>query len=347
MRSIGGRWAGALLAAVWLGCGSDAGDAGRAQSPNGTDASGVAVAKPARSRGAQDPDATAPILVSVRLRPDPPVPGESIHAVARVEDGAGGYTLSYLWDVAGRRIEDETGSIVLPSLRKGDRVEVAVTARSAAGTSDAVRAEAEVENTAPTVLDLRVEERYGSEGELRGWEAQAWARDPDGDDVELEYTWILNDRPTDVDTTLYPTDTLKRGDRLRVRVVANDGEDESDAAESGTLEVGNTAPEIVSTPPRLDASGRFVYDLEVTDADGDRSFRYELVEGPRGMKLDSSRGVLTWEPEEDQAGKHRVEIAVADRSGGRSTQSFLIPVVVRELDSDAGSDAGGPPANTQ
>ena len=338
MGTIGFRGAGALLAIVSLACGSDRVEPGKAHSPRGTTPSEVAATRLAESFGADDPDTTSPTLVSVWLQPDPPVPGEVIRAVVRVGDGHGGYALRYRWDVAGRVVEDETGAIELPALRRGDQVRVTVTAQNAAGTSEAVSAESEVENTEPTILDLRIEEKYGSEGDLEGWEARAWARDPDGDNVEIEYTWLLNDRRTDVDSSIYPTDALKRGDRLRVRVVATDGEDESDIAESGTLEVGNTAPVIVSMPPRVDASGLFAYELEVTDADGDRSFRYELVEGPRGMKMDAFRGKLTWRPQEDQAGKHSVEIAVDDRRGGRSTQSFLIPVV-------KGLTFDSPPAN--
>jgi hypothetical protein len=344
MRSIGSRWAGALLAAAWLGCGGDAGDPGRAAAPDADLSGDLELATSEHLLEDDDSEITPPDLMGVLLSPDPPVPGEVIRAVARVEDGGEGYTLRYRWNVAGREIEDDSGAIVLPMLRRGERIEVTVTARNAAGTSEAVSVETEVENTAPVVMDLRVQERYGSEGALEGWEANAWARDADGDDIELEYTWFLNDRPTDVDTTIYPTDALKRGDRVSVQVVASDGDDESEIAESGVLEVGNSSPEIVSTPPRLDDSGRFTYEIEVTDADGDRHFRYELVEGPQGMRIDAFRGKLTWKPEQDQAGKHRVEIAVTDRNGGRSTQSFLIPVVVKELGADREEDS--PPAST-
>lgn len=345
MGSIGWRGAGALLAMVSLGCSGDSADPGEARGPAGSGTNEVAVARPAELLGADDPDTTAPTLVNVRLQPDPPESGEVIRAVARVEDGEGGYVLQYIWDVAGRTIADENGAIELPDLRKGDRIEVTVTASNSAGISESLSAETEIENTEPTVLDLRIEEKFESEGELAGWEAHVWTRDPDGDDIELEYIWFLNDRLTEVETAVYPTDELKRGDRLRVRVVASDGEDESELAESGTLEVGNTSPVIASQPPRLDATGRFAYELEVTDADGDRNLRFELVEGPRGMTLDRFAGKVTWQPEEDQAGKHRVEVAVEDGNGGRSTQSFLIPIVVKGIEPEPDTDA--PPANAR
>ena len=155
--------------------------------------------------------------MSVQLQPDPPASGDLVRAVVRVEDGEGGYALHYLWEVAGRTFEDDSGAIQLPSLRKGAQVAVTVTASNAAGVSESLSSYTEIENSPPTVLDLKVEEKFSDEGELEGWEAQAWARDPDGDDVELEYIWLLNDRPTEVETALYRTDSLKRGDQIKIK----------------------------------------------------------------------------------------------------------------------------------
>ena len=119
--------------------------------------------------------------------------------------------------------------------------------------------------------------------------------------------------------------------QLRVSVVASDGEAESAAAESRTLEIANRPPVIVSTPEGLDASSRFFYRVEVVDGDGDRNLRYELLKGPRGMEMDAVFGELTWTPEPDQTGTHRVKVAVDDRHGGRATQAFDIPIAVMEL----------------
>jgi hypothetical protein len=90
-------------------------------------------------------------------------------------------------------------------------------------------------------------------------------------------------------------------------------------------------PVIVSTPEKLDPSSRFFYRVEAEDGDGDRNLRYELLKRPRGMEMDVVTGELTWTPERDQAGTHRVEVAVDDRHGGRATQAFDIPITVTEL----------------
>ena len=186
-------------------------------------------------------------------------------------------------------------------------------------------------NSPPTIVSLRIEERRGEDNEVAFWEARIWGRDPDGDAIEYRYRWLVNDRVTGVQGSGFPARELTRGDRLRVSVVASDGEAESAAAESRTLEIANRPPVIVSTPEGLDPSSRFFYRVEVVDGDGDRNLRYELLKGPRGMEMDGVFGELTWTPEPDQAGTHRVEVAVDDRHGGRATQAFDIPITVMEL----------------
>jgi hypothetical protein len=164
------------------------------------------------------------------------------------------------------------------------------------------------------------------------------ADDADGDALTFDYAWRIDGSDTGQKGTSFPTTSLRRGDRLTVRVVASDGEDESAPTESAPVEVANSAPEITSRPRGLDASGKFHYALAATDSDGDRGFRYELVQGPEGMELDAASGELDWEPRLDQTGEHRVEVVVDDRHGGRSTQVFVLPVVAHEV------EAASPPA---
>lgn len=277
-------------------------------------------------------------IQNVRLSPDPPVSGEPVRASVRVTHPPGEpYELEYEWDIAGRTINGDMASVDLPRLRRGQRVRVRVTASSASGDRHEGFAESEIPNTPPQMMDLdvRVKPTRDDEGEI--WEAVAWAQDPDSDPVSYEYTWLKNGREMDVTSAELPTSSLRRGDRIRVRVVASDGMDESPEAESGTLEVGNATPEITSRPPALEGSGEYRYKVEARDSDGD-SLRFELVEGPQGMKLNPSSGDILWTPTPDQVGRHNVEIAVSDVHGGRGTQSFVIPII---------AGPGGTPASVR
>lgn len=272
---------------------------------------------------------TGPVIHSVRLVPPNPVGGTRIRA--QVDARAPGDIrpeLEFRWHVRGRTLDAESPMIELPELRRGDQVAVSVVAIHGGERTAAMSASGRVENTRPRVRDVRLRRRtVGAGGEE--WLAEAWGDDPDGDPVELSYTWLVNDKPSDQKGQSFPTDKLKRKDRLSVRVVANDGVEDSTPARSGQVTIENSAPDVASTPPPLDASGRYRYQIEAIDADGDRGLTYTLAEGPRGMKVDRSSGLVSWTPSSDQAGRHRVEVLIEDGKGGKTSHAFEIPIVAQ------------------
>ena len=305
---------------------------------------GAVAEMPGSSAQAEEGD--VPVVEQVSLEPASPLPGDLVRARVRVS-GPGPHRLHYSWTLGGRAFEDETGVAEVPNLRKGERVAVRVVASNDDGQSEAVIQEVRVGNSAPTLVDLRVNERAGYEGEPDFvWAAEARAVDLDGDGMTYEYRWLVDGRESEHAGSVLPVDELRRGQSVRVRARASDGDDWSEWAESGTIAIENAAPEITSIPPRLDEQGVFHYAIEVRDPDGDRSMRYELVRGPRGMKLDPASGELHWEPELDQAGVHAVEIAVDDRHGGRAEQSFRLPIVVRNVDGEDEQSGHSVPAAT-
>jgi len=88
----------------------------------------------------------------------------------------------------------------------------------------------------------------------------------------------------------------------------------------------NDAPIIVSKPVLSARTGvEYKYDVNGADPDvGDR-LTYSLVDGPQGMSIDATTGVISWTPDESQIGKHKVTVRVSD-SGGNvpDEQSFEI-----------------------
>jgi hypothetical protein len=326
------------LVMLLLACGG--GEEGHRQEASSTaDVKQDAPASPDSEASADDIDWDEEVIasgvLSARFSPDPPVSGESVRVRVDVTGRSPrSKDFSYEWRVAGRDVLGKESQIELPELDRGAEVWVRVSYSDDAGFSDEIEISSRVANRPPRVRDLRLGQRMDpDEGEQ--WVAKASGTDPDGDDLEYRYTWLVNGDPSSVSGDSIPTDTLKRGDTVRVRVVAFDGDRESIPAESGTVTVANASPEISSTPPRLSADGRFAYEILAEDPDGDVPLHYELVAGPRGMELDRQSGELRWVPELDQAGDHRVEIAVEDGSGGRATQEFILPIVL---------EAGGVPA---
>ena len=285
------------------------------------DADSVAIAP-------DDDEIDAAEILELHLSPNPPHSRERVRV--RVDVAGKGHRaeeLRYEWKVAGREVPGRGPTIVLAKLPKGAEVSVKVTYTNRSGLSDEREILGRVANQPPRMRDLRLSQSTDP-NLAHMWIAEASGDDPDGDDLEYRYTWILNGKVSAFKGKNLSTRELKRGDTVRLRVVAFDGDDESAAAESGTVRVANASPEILSTPPRLGADGRFDYSITAEDPDGDRPMRYELVRGPPGMEIDGRTGRLLWSPEMDQAGNHRIEIAVDDLHGGRATQEFALPIIV-------------------
>ena len=68
----------------------------------------------------------------------------------------------------------------------------------------------------------------------------------------------------------------------------------------------------------------YTYDVEAVDPDGD-TLEFSLLTHPTGMTINSTTGVISWTPTENQIGENEVVVEVSD--GSRSTiQEFTIIV---------------------
>ena len=285
-----------------------------------------------------------PFIEDVSLDPVEPLPGDVVHASARVV-APGSYELSYSWTFAGHAFDGDVPAVTLPELRKGDPVVVSVVASNGSGASEPVRLEVRVGNRPPRLTQLRVHEQAGRVGESEaGFIVETRGIDPDAEALAYEYVWLVNEHRSHHRDELLPRADLEPGDRIRVRVRVGDGDDWSDFAESGTIRVENFPPQILSTPPGLDATGSFHYAIQVEDRDDDADLRYALSQAPPGMKLDPMTGELHWEPGRDQVGQHTIELSVEDRHGGRAEQSFRLSVAAARLGGEVGRSGEPVPA---
>jgi Putative Ig domain len=71
----------------------------------------------------------------------------------------------------------------------------------------------------------------------------------------------------------------------------------------------------------------YTYQVQAVDPDGD-PLTYRLVAGPKGMQIDPTTGLLTWNPDADQVGRYEIEVEVSDGRGGIDKQSFTLEVTV-------------------
>lgn len=87
---------------------------------------------------------------------------------------------------------------------------------------------------------------------------------------------------------------------------------------------GNEPPIFKSNPPQAAKVGQ-TYTYQVEAIDDNDNLNFSLNMAPDGMSINSSTGLIEWTPEEDQIGKHDIQIKVSD--GWHSiTQDFKIEV---------------------
>jgi hypothetical protein len=330
MRRIGGVALAVALALPATGCGS-----------------GSEPAAPAQAAGPvadeEWEENTIPVIESVRLEPDAPAVGASVTARVRVDDPDGDeIELGFAWSVNGRAARASGDTLSLGSAMKGDALAVTVTASDGWDESDPVTVRAIVGN-APPVLQAVAFDPLGTIHRGQPVTARPIAQDGDGDPLEFEYTWWVNDRELSERTDLLDTSRLRRGDRVRVRVVASDGSSRSNEVMSEPIRVENSPPKILSTPANAGTADSYRYKVEAEDPDGDRRLRFRLEEGPPGMTIDPIGGELAWTPPAGAKGSHPVAVVVDDLQGGESEQRFTVELGEPEPEKPAATaEAAGP-----
>jgi hypothetical protein len=282
-----------------------------------------------RAGGAEGASAERPGIEALRLVPSRPRPGDRVTASADLSGAEGERVeLDYEWYVDGRRLPAERGaSLHVEGAEKGTRIEVVAVARGRGGVSEPARASARVANQPPVLHDV-ILEPLAEVSVLNDVTARPRASDADGDAIRYRYTWRVNGERVEGEGEgqVLRAERFARGDLIELEVVASDGEDESEPLRSAAIEVVNAGPRFHSKPGRIDADGVFRYRAEVEDPDGDRRFRYRLVKGPRGMRLDPLDGQVTWAPGPEQSGRHEVVLEAEDAQGAATSQTFHVQV---------------------
>jgi hypothetical protein len=307
------RWVCAMATLAALACG-DADESGPAA--GGLRAFGA---------GAPQSEATenrAPLVTDVGFTSRAPTPGVPLEARFEASDPDGdGVTLEIEWRLNGRVVQSGDARSWMPgALQEGDRIELRVTASDGQLASSA-SASLRMGNRAPEIANVVLDPASAGRGDtLR---ATPVAHDPDGDELELAYEWLVNDEVVGgVTKDQLELRDASRGDRVRVRVRVSDPSGNEVTAESQEITLVNAAPRLEKFDGFETGEGGFSKQMKAVDPDGDRGLRFVLAEGPRGMTIDPLDGLLTWKPEPGTAGKFPVQVEVADPQGASSALRF-------------------------
>ena len=269
-----------------------------------------------------------PKVERLELEPKPLRPGQVARATATASDPDGGSPqILFAWHADGKHLEGQTRS-TLPTegMRRGTVLEVTAKAYDGALASEEVKVRTRLGNTPPEVRSVVI----GPAGVVRPnevVEAIVESEDSDGDSIELTYRWFVNGKER-ATKSKFSTKGLRRDDRVEVEVTPHDGTDLGKARRSQTLKLVNSPPVFMTrgVPQPKRTGDLFVYEFEAKDPDGDRTLRWELLEGPAGMSIDSILGTLTWQPDRKEVGKHPVEIRVSDPHGDSTAMRFHLEV---------------------
>ncbi len=151
------------------------------------------------------------------------------------------------------------------------------------------------------------------------------------DDLDtITYTFDLKPDGMTIDSNgkITWTPTYQQASQTFMVIVnVSDGNDFDTQTFSITVMNVNDEPAITSTPI-LSAieDAQYLYDVNAVDVDiGDRLI-YSLDTAPLGMSIDSSTGLITWVPTNEQVGDNEVIVNVTDSIGAFATQGFSIIV---------------------
>ena len=151
--------------------------------------------------------------------------------------------------------------------------------------------------------------------------------DREGDEVTLHYEWTkdeitdLGDQPA---LSLKETD-FARGDRITLKVTPDDGTLKGTPVNSVII-IANSSPVITPSPDTFKFDGDvYEYQVRATDPDGD-SLTYALHESPKGMTIDPSTGIITWNIPPGYTGKSPVTVSATDGQGGKVMQNFVLEI---------------------
>jgi|694.fasta_scaffold16546_2 RHS repeat-associated protein len=182
-------------------------------------------------------------------------------------------------------------------------------------------------NTAPSIASLAPINAFVD----RPYNYLVTASDTEGDTLSFYLQEAPEGLSIDINSgkITWTPNNLQIGEHLvKVRVLDRRG---AEAIQSFLINVtpdlANRSPVIQSTPLLEIKEGElYSYQINATDADAD-SLTFDLPIKPEGMSIDSTTGLIVWNPKSNQYGNQNVIVRVRDGHQGTTLQTFTINVI--------------------
>lgn len=272
-------------------------------------------AAPAALAAEESAPVVAPTVTKLVIQPEAPTVSSQISVLFTSTSD----DVLFQWYRNGTELAGQTGMTLAPlELRKGDKITITAHTGEQEESVSAV-----LDNSLPSVQSVRL----APEAIHRGVDitAEATGFDADDDFLDFTYRWEINGDVDTVNTgSVYPGNSIQRGDKVSVIVTPHDDEGAGTDFVSVPVVIPNAAPTIVSTPPLTYEAGSFSYRINAVDQDGDR-VNFSLGEAPVGMTIDSG-GLINWSFGDLETSEHDVEVIAIDSEGLSTSQIFSVSI---------------------
>ena len=153
---------------------------------------------------------------------------------------------------------------------------------------------------------------------------EAKAFDAENERIRYRYMWKVNDGEIRTEgRAVFPANRHKKGDMVRVDVVASDGNTDSSPS-SLSVTIANSPPEWIEDPRSVQKIDG--HQVQAQDIDGD-PLVYSLEGAPQGMSIDAQTGKLAYQGSKDaKKGPYDIHVLATDSDGAFVKWSFSITV---------------------
>jgi hypothetical protein len=250
-------------------------------------------------------------MYKIELSPSYPSKNNAITAKVKSVNPS---DLAYQWFVNDREIQGATDKVFkYPGLKKRDRIQVKVSIKNQ---GEVLSKPVVISNTLPQIRNAKMVPKTPQKGEELRVETQT--SDEDNDSVRVIYEWFINGEQEveNTDTITIDGTSIKRGDRVSVKLTPSDGDGKGNPITLHTI-VANSPPHIMPDIPANFKGSVYNSKVKAQDPDND-PLTFTLKHGPEGMTIDPQSGLITWEVSEKDNGKHHTTISVNDGQGGET-----------------------------
>lgn len=220
------------------------------------------------------------------------------------------------WFINDTIVEGATSKQFRPAeVKKGATVQAKATVNNQEFISNQVR----IKNILPSIVNAKIMPSNPKMHDIL--KLNITGNDRDGDPISYKYEWIKNGEPVSSSETL--EGPFKREDKISVKITPYDGE--------GYGFPSTLSTNIFNSPPKPSGTGEsfenniYTYQIKATDPDGDIP-TYNLKQAPKGMVIDKSTGLITWQVTEKDTGRYPVVVQISDGHGGEVLYNLEVTI---------------------